>query len=99
MNEFESFFSYSKISLELAEKQALALRGLKPNVNVWQTGGNNESNNALSSTVADLFKTSIPLFDSIKQQTGYDVMGRFGLQKNLEAKEEQEPEEEQEEKK
>jgi len=57
---------------ELAGKQAEALKGMKPTVTVWNTGGS--QNGKLSDVVTDLFKTGMPLFDGIKQQTGYDFL-------------------------
>lgn len=56
---------------ELAGKQADALQGLQPRVNVWTTGG---GAGQLSDTLSDLFKTGMPLFDGIKAQTGYDFL-------------------------
>lgn len=59
---------------QLAEKQAEALRGLNPKLMVWNTSGTHNNNSSLSQTMTDLFKTGMPLFDGIKQQTGYDFL-------------------------
>lgn len=64
---------------ELAEKQAEALRGLQPKVNVWSTGPQNDS--LLSETLTGLFKTGMPLFEGLKSQTGYDFIGSAGIKK------------------
>jgi len=66
---------------KLAEQQAKALQGLKPRVSVW-SGGSGQS--PLSETLTDLFKTGMPLFDTIEHQTGYDFMNKFGVQKKKE---------------
>lgn len=63
---------------ELAEKQASALKGLNPRINVWNTG--NQENGNLSGVITDVFKTSMPLFDGIKGQTGYDFLKSMGVE-------------------
>ena len=63
---------------ELAQKQADALTGMNPNISVWNTGNVGENSN-LSGVVTDLFKTGMPLFDGIKQQTGYDFLKSIGV--------------------
>jgi len=68
---------------ELAEKQAQALQGLKPRVNVWKTGPS-DNQSPLSDTLTDLFHTGMPLFEGIKDQTGYDFLGRLGLKSQSE---------------
>jgi hypothetical protein len=37
----------------------------------------------LNGTLTDLFKTGMPLFDGIKEQTGYDFMKRLGFKENV----------------
>jgi flotillin len=68
---------------ELADKQAKALQGLNPRISVWQTG---EGTKGLNGTLTDLFKTGMPLFDGIKEQTGYDFMKRLGFKENVDDK-------------
>lgn len=58
----------------LAREQALAIQGMKPKVTVWSTG---QANDTFSKAVTDLFKTGMPLFDGIKEQTGYDFLKTF----------------------
>ena len=62
---------------KLAEKQAMALRGLNPKISVWNTSGSSDKNTA--SVITDLFKTGMPLFDGIKEQTGYDFLKNIGV--------------------
>lgn len=66
---------------ELAEKQAMALQGLNPRVNIWQTGPTGTDSQLVSNTLTDLFKTGMPLFAGIKDQTGYDFLGSIGVKK------------------
>jgi flotillin len=56
---------------KLAEASAEAVREMKPNVNVWNTGSQTEGP---SKILTDLFKTGIPLFKSIQQQTGLNFL-------------------------
>ena len=62
---------------QLAHAQAAALKDMKPNVNIWQTGGDVGSGNAYTNTIADLLKTGIPLLDGVKSQTGIDFLKNF----------------------
>lgn len=66
---------------ELAKQQANSLQNLRPNISVWSTN-NGESTlggggSLLGQTMVDLVKTGMPLFDGIKQQTGYDFLGKI----------------------
>lgn len=58
---------------DLAAEQSRAVQGMKPNVSVWSMDGNQ---NVLSGTVTDLVKTGVPLYETIKQQTGLDLFKR-----------------------
>jgi len=62
----------------LAEQQAKAMQGLNPRISVWNTGSNSTGSN-FSQIVGDVFRTGMPLFDGIKQQTGYDFMQSLGV--------------------
>lgn len=67
---------------ELAQKQANAIQGLAPKINIWHTGGGDNSDKNFSGVVSDLFKTSMPLFEGIKDQTGYDFMKTLNINKD-----------------
>lgn len=58
----------------LAEKQAEALRGLSPKINIWNTGAQDGTTSNISKTITDLVRTGIPLFEGLKDQTGYDFL-------------------------
>jgi flotillin len=62
---------------QLAKEQAQGIKGLNPKISIWNTSGNGQNN--LSNTLTDFFKTGMPLFDSIKQQTGLDFMKSAGV--------------------
>ena len=62
---------------QLAQKQAMALQGMNPRVNVWSTSSDNSG--TLSNTLTDLFKTGMPLFEGIKDQTGYDFLDSINV--------------------
>jgi flotillin len=64
---------------KLAEQQAEAVKGMNPNINIWNTG---EPNSKASGALADLLKSGMPLLDGIKQQTGYDFLGSVGVKKD-----------------
>ena len=61
---------------QLAEKQALALRDMKPKINIWNTGSQTQS---ASNVLTGLFQNGMPLFDGIKSQTGYDFLKSIGV--------------------
>lgn len=69
---------------ELADKQAKAVQGLKPNISVWNTGGAgpNADTPSASAAMTDLFRTAMPLLDGIKKQTGYDFLDSVGVGKH-----------------
>lgn len=69
---------------KLASEQAKALQGLNPRISIWNTGP--PTNNVFSTTMTDLFKTGMPLFDGIKQQTGYDFMKSVVIQEQNDVK-------------
>lgn len=65
----------------VAETQAKSVQGMKPNITIWNTNpgngnGNNDAGN-LSSVVADLVKTGVPLVDGIHKSTGIDLLRSF----------------------
>jgi len=64
--------------VELARVQAEAVKEMKPNVQIWNTGN---SDSTASGALTDLFKVGMPLFAGIKQQTGYDFLGSVGVKK------------------
>jgi len=64
---------------KLIEEQAKGIQGLNPKINIWNTG---TQNNKIGSILDDFFKTSIPLFDQIKDQTGTDIMKLLTNDKN-----------------
>jgi len=78
----------------LAEQQAKAMQGLNPRISIWNTGSNAGSNTGsngsntgsngsnFSQILTDMFRTGMPLFDGIKQQTGYDFMKSLGVQQS-----------------
>ncbi len=65
---------------KLAEQQAHAVKDMKPNINIWNGSGG--SNSTVGETLTDLLKTSMPLFDGVKKQTGYDFLGSMGVKKD-----------------
>ena len=79
----ESLVQYELINKnvlpQLAAEQAKAVLGMQPNISIWNTGNNDST---ASSALTDLFKTGMPLFDGIKQQTGIDFLKSVGVQKN-----------------
>jgi flotillin len=64
---------------DIAKQQADALTGLNPKISIWNTG--DSKNGQVSDVLADIFKTGMPLFDGIKEQTGYDVLESVGMKK------------------
>lgn len=53
----------------LAEKQAEAIRGLNPKINIWNTGAQGTGNN-YTDVISNLGKTVPPILDALQQQTG-----------------------------
>ena len=66
---------------KLAKQQAKAVKGMRPRVSNWYTGTENNPDSKVSATLTDLFKIGMPLFEGIKQQTGYDFLGSAGIKK------------------
>jgi len=62
---------------KLAHEQAEALKGMKINNNVWQTGTKEDGVKGFTGVVSDLLKTGVPLLENIKNQTGYDFLKRY----------------------
>ena len=52
----------------IADKQAMAIRGLEPKINIWSTGQNSSGNN-FTDVMTDLAKSVPPIIDAIQQQT------------------------------
>ena len=75
------------VPTKIAEQRAHALQGLNPRVTVWNTGSDSGNNAPLSGIVNDLLKSSMPLMDGIKEQTGYDFLGTLGIKKDDDIKE------------
>ena len=67
---------------EISKNQAEAVRGMKPQVSVWQTGGSGSGkgetggalSGGLSGALQDIASTSVPLLDGIKKQYGIDFL-------------------------
>jgi flotillin len=53
----------------IADKQAQAIRGLEPKINIWNTGGSQQSSNNYSDIISGLAKTFPPILDAVQQQT------------------------------
>lgn len=51
----------------MADKQAKAINGLNPKINIWTTGN---QENTLPGVITDLVKTLPPIIDVVEQQTG-----------------------------
>jgi flotillin len=64
---------------KVASYNAQAVRKLKPKINIWQTGpiSSSDAHNTLTGTVTDIVRTSVPLFESLKNQTGIDILGKL----------------------
>lgn len=60
----------SNLYPQLADKNAQAIHGLKPKINVWNTGsGNNDTNNNPYKSIQDIVKMVPPLLDVLNTQT------------------------------
>jgi flotillin len=64
----------------LIEEQAKGLVGLNPKINIWNTGGS-DNKSGVSGIINDFFRTGIPLFEQIKDQTGHDILSAAGIKK------------------
>lgn len=60
---------------QIAREQSEAVRGMKPNVTVWNSGSTNDS--TLSTLVNDLVKTGVPMVQGLQQTTGIDLLKGF----------------------
>jgi hypothetical protein len=58
----------NNILQELADKNAQAIQGLKPNITIWNA--DSAKNSQFSDTVQNLVKN----YDAVKQTTGFDVL-------------------------
>ena len=67
---------------KIAEQQARAIRGMRPKINVWQTGKKEDGIQNLSGTINDLVQNAVPLLDGIKQQYGIDFLKNWKDSKN-----------------
>ncbi len=63
---------------KLIEEHAKGLQNLNPKINIWNTS--NEKS-AINGILNDFFKTGIPLFEQIKDQSGHDILGSLGIKK------------------
>lgn len=68
---------------KIADKHAAAVNGMKPNINIWQTGQGANEQNGLSNTISDIIRTGVPMLNSLKDQTGIDLLERFGASKPI----------------
>ena len=64
----------------LIEEQSKGIQGLNPKINIWNTSSTGKA----SSAIEDFFKTTIPLFEQIKDQTGKDLLSSIGIKKAIE---------------
>ena len=62
---------------EIIEKRALAIKGLEPKINIWNTGSSSSSDSAISNIITDFAEKIIPLSDSINHQYGVDLLKSF----------------------
>lgn len=69
------------ILTEISKNQAEAVRGMNPQVSVWQTGAggggsgdDSGKGGGLSGVLHDIASTSVPLLDGIKRQYGIDFL-------------------------
>ena len=62
-------FSPTGLFSVIANKQADAIKDMKPDIRIWNTDGKNDYTNAISGLV----KSLPPLIDSIQQQTGVQI--------------------------
>lgn len=62
---------------KLAEEQANAIYGMKPNINILQTGSKSDDVNGASNVINDLVTNAVPLFEAIKNQYGIDPLKTF----------------------
>jgi flotillin len=53
---------------KLADASAKAIQGLNPKITVWNTGSGNTYD-----SIQNLSKSLIPMLDTIKDQTGYQL--------------------------
>jgi flotillin len=61
---------------KIVMNNAKAFKDMSPNVTIWQTGSN-EKQSSLTNMMSDFVSTGVPLFEGLKQQTGYDILGQF----------------------
>jgi len=55
---------------KLAESSAKAIQGLNPKITIWQTGSGNENP---YHNIASLGQSLVPMLETIKNQTGYEL--------------------------
>jgi len=55
---------------KLAESSAKAIQGLNPKITIWQTGSGNENP---YQNIASLGQSLVPMLETIKNQTGYEL--------------------------
>ncbi|BCS83397.1 spfh domain-containing protein [Cotonvirus japonicus] len=60
-------FSNDGLFAVMAKQQSLAIQGLEPKINIWNTGNNTES--GFANVITDLAKTMPPILDVIQSQT------------------------------
>jgi flotillin len=62
---------------KIAQHNANAVSGLKPQITIWNTGKQDGESNALTGTIKDIINTGVPLLEGLKAQTGIDILGRL----------------------
>jgi hypothetical protein len=66
-----------KMIIDIADKQSLAVRDMKPNITIWQTGQKDSTRGNLSNVVEDIITTGVPLVNAIKKSTGVDLLQSY----------------------
>lgn len=62
---------------KLAEHHSHAVQGMKPNINVWNTGYGNGSGHTVTETLKDVIQTGMPMLEALRVQTGTDFLKAF----------------------
>ena len=69
-------FVHNDIPTKVAQAHATGLAGMNPKINYWHTGPN-DGNAGFANTVRDLVKSSLPVMEGLKDQTGIDLTKLF----------------------
>ncbi len=70
----KGIFNHDGLFSVIADKQAMAIKGLEPKINIWSTGQNS---NSYSDVITDLAKSVPPIIDAIQQQTNIKLPNFF----------------------